>query len=96
MTNNYGEEEVSKMNPDYSDRIYVTASVEDQCILIAQNWKMKEEGKIKNTKVNILKMAAHMNQRANSFEKIVDNIPNDMMDFEDPSTPFILQVLLSL
>ena len=56
---------------------------------------MKEEEKIKNTKVNSLKRAAHMNQRATSFAKLVANLPNDMMASEDPSTP-LLQVLLSL
>ena len=96
MPNMYGEEEGGRMNPDSSDGIYVTASVEAQCRLIAQNWKMKEEEKINNTKVNALKRAALMNQRAKSFAKLVANLPNDMMASEDPSTPLLLQVLLSL
>ena len=48
-------------------------------------------------KVNALKRSARMNQRVKSFAKIVEvtfNLPNDMMDYEDPSTP-LLQVLLS-
>ena len=50
------EEESSIMNPDSSAGIYVTASVEAQSRLIAQNRNMKEEENIKNTKVNALKM----------------------------------------
>ena len=56
---------------------------------------MKDEEKIKNTKVNDLKRAARINQRATSFTKLVTNIPNDMMVSEDNSTP-LLQVLISL
>ena len=70
------EEEVIIMNPYYSSGIYVTASVESQCRLIAQNWRMKEEEKINNTKVNDLKRAARMNQKDKSFAKLVDNLPN--------------------
>ena len=56
---------------------------------------MKEEENINNTKVNALKRAARMNQRATSFAEIVVNLPNYMMASEYPSTP-LLQVLLSL
>ena len=56
---------------------------------------MKEEEKIKNTKVNALKRAARMNLCATLFAKLVANFPNDRMASEDPSTP-LLQVLLSL
>ena len=56
---------------------------------------MKEEEKIKNTKLNASKMAARTNQRATSFSKNFANLPNDMMASEDNSTP-LLQVLLSL
>ena len=75
------------MNPESSAGIYVNASVEDQCRLISQNRKMKEEEKIKNTRVNALKRAARMNQRATSFAKLVDNLPNDMLASEDPPPP---------
>ena len=95
MPNREREEEGRRMNPDSSAGIYVTASVEAQCRLIAQNRKMKKEEKIKNTKVNAPKRAARMNLRATSFAKLVTNLPNEMMDSEDPSNPF-LQVLLSL
>ena len=37
------EEEGRRMNPDSSEGIYVTASVEAQCRMIAENRKMKEE-----------------------------------------------------
>ena len=57
---------------------------------------MKEEEKINNTKVNALKRAARMNQHAKSFTKLVANLPNYMMASEEPSTPLLLQVLLSL
>ena len=57
---------------------------------------MKEEEKIKNTKANALKRAAHMNQRAKSFAKLFANIPNEMMASEETSTPILLQFLLSL
>ena len=70
------------MNPDSSTGIYVTASVEAQCRLISQNRKMKEEEKIKNTKVNALKRAAHMNLRTTPFAKLVANLPNDIMASE--------------
>ena len=56
---------------------------------------MKEEEKIKNIKVNALKRAARINQRAASFAKLVVNLPNAMMASEDNST-HLLQVLLSL
>ena len=95
MPNRGVEEEGIRMNPDSSSGIYVTASVEAQSRLIAQNWKMKEEKKIKNTKVNALKRAARINQRATSLAKLVANLPNDMMASEDNSTP-LLQVFLSL
>ena len=55
---------------------------------------MKEEENIKNTKVNALKRAARINQRATSLTKLVANLPNDMMASEDNSTP-LLQLLLS-
>ena len=83
------------MNPDSSSGIYVTASVEAQCRMIAENQKIKEEENIKNSKVNALKRAARMNLRAMSFAKLVAYLPNDIMASEDPSTP-LLQVLLSL
>ena len=57
---------------------------------------MKEEEKIKNTEVNALKRAACMNQHTKLSAKPVANLTNDMMASEDPSTPFLLQVLLSL
>ena len=63
----YGEEYVSIMNPDLSDGIHVTASVESQYRLIPQNPKMKEENNMNNTKVNALKSSARMNQCAKSF-----------------------------
>ena len=95
MPNREREEEGRRMNPDSSAGIYVTASVEARCRLIAQNRKMKEEEKIKNTKVNALKRAARINQRTASFAKLVAYLPNDMMASEENSTP-LLQVLLSL
>ena len=95
MPNRDKEEEGRIINPDPSAGIYVTASVEAQCRLIAQNRKMKEEEKIKNTKVNALERAARMNLRTTSFAKLVANLPNDIMASEDPSTP-LLQVLISL
>ena len=67
------------MNPDSSAGIYVTASVEAQRRMIAENRKIKEEEKIKNSKVNALKRAARMNLRATSFAKLIANLPNDIM-----------------
>ena len=87
IPNRYGEEEGIRMNPDSSDGIYVTTSVESQCRLISQNRKMKDEDKIKNTKVNALKRAARMNQRAKYFLKLVANLPNEMVNSGYPSTP---------
>ena len=75
------------MNPDSSSGIYVTASVEAQCRMIAENQKIKEEEKIKNSKVNALKRAARINLRVTSFAKILANLPNDIMASKDPSTP---------
>ena len=95
MPNREREEEGRRINPDSSAGIYGTASVESQCRMIAENRNIKEEEKIKNSKVNALKRAAHMNLRATLFAKLVANLPNDMMVSEDPSTP-LLQVLLSL
>ena len=65
IPNMYGEEEGSRTNPESSARIYVTSSVESNFRLIDRNWKMKEEEKIKNTKVNALKRAARMNRLLN-------------------------------
>ena len=90
------EEEASRMNPESSDGIYVTALVEAQCRLIAQKRKMKEHDDINKTKVNALKRAACMNQRSKSFTKLVANFPNDTMASEDPSTPLPPQVLIYL
>ena len=70
--------------------------MESQCILIYQNQKIEEEEKINNTKVNALKRAACMNQRAKLFTKLVANLPNDTMDYDEPSTPLLLQLLFSL
>ena len=69
MPNRDREEEGRRMNPDSSEGIYVTASVEVQCRMIAENRKIKEEEKIKNSKVNALKRAARINLRATSFRK---------------------------
>ena len=63
--------------------------------MIAENRKIQEEEKIKNSKVNALKRAARINLRATSFAKLLSNLPNDIMASEDPSTP-LRQVLLSL
>ena len=79
MRNREREEEGRRMNPDSSAGIYVTASVEAQCRMISENRKIKEEEKIKNSKVNALKRAARMNLRATSFAKIIANLPNDIM-----------------
>ena len=73
MLNRDKEEEGRIINPYSSAGIYVTASVEAQCRLISQNRKIKEEEKIKNTKVNALKRAVRMNLRATSFAKFVAN-----------------------
>ena len=94
MPNKEREEEGRRMNPDSSAGIYVTASVEAQCRMITENWKIKEEEKIKNSKVNALKRDARMNLRAMLFVKLIANLPNDIMASEDPSTP-LFQVLLS-
>ena len=95
MPNREREEEGSRMNPDSSSVIYVTASVEARCRLIAQNRKMKEEEKIKSTKVNALKKSARINLRAMSFAKLFANLQNEMMASEDNPTP-LLQPLISL
>ena len=63
IPNRYGEEEGRRRDPYSSAGIYVTASVEARCRLIFQNQNMKEEEKIKNTKVNALKRSTRMNQR---------------------------------
>ena len=86
MTGRDGEEEGGRMNPESSDGIYVTSSVEAKCRFIAQNRKMKEEERIKNTKVNALKRAARTNQCSKSFTKLVANLTNYIMAYEDPST----------
>ena len=39
---------------------------------------------------------ACINQRDKSFAKLFANLPNDMVDYENPSTPLLLQVILSL
>ena len=79
MPNRDEVEEVSITRPESSARIYVTASVEAQYRMIAQNRKMKEEEKIKNIKLNALKRAARTNYHAKSFAKLVANLPNGMM-----------------
>ena len=95
MPNRGGDEEVRIINPDSLSRIYFTESVKAQFRLIAQNRKMKEVDNIKNKKVNDLKRSAPINQRTRSFAKLVVNLPNEMMAYEENYTP-LLQVLLSL
>ena len=95
MPNRDREEEGRRMNPDSSEGIYVIASLEAQCRMIAENRNIKEEEKIKNSKVNALKRAARINLRATSFAKLFANLPNDIMASEKPSTP-LPQFLLSL
>ena len=75
------------MNPDSSAGIYSTALVEAQCRLIAQKQKMKEEEKINNAKLDALKRAACINQRATLFAKLFANIPNEMMDLRTTLLP---------
>ena len=87
------DEEGRRMNPDSSAGIYVTASGESQCRLIAQNRKMKEEEKIENIKINALKRVARMNQRAESFAKLVANLPIYMMASEGVHVPIKNAVL---
>ena len=64
IPNRGGEEEDIIINPDSSAGIYITASVGAQCRLIVKNRKLKSEEIIKITKVNTLKRAARINQRA--------------------------------
>ena len=45
MTNRDGEEEGIRINPDYPSGIYATASVEDQCRLIAKNLKRRRRSR---------------------------------------------------
>ena len=63
--------------------------------MISENRKIKEEEKIKNSKVNALKRAARINLHATSFANLLANLPNDIVDSEDTFTT-LLQVLLSL
>ena len=55
ITKKYGDGEPRRMNPDSSAVIYVTASVEAECRMIAQNWKMKGEENKRASKVNAFK-----------------------------------------
>ena len=48
-----GEGEPRRMNPESSTRIYVTASVETECRMIAQNWKMQDDENKIASKVNM-------------------------------------------
>ena len=50
-----GDGEPSRMNPDYSTGIYVTASVQDKCCIIAQNQKIQKEEKKRASKMNLFK-----------------------------------------
>ena len=96
MPNSDGYKGGRTINPESSSGIYVTASVEADCRSIAHNWKVKEKDKIKNININALKRATRMNQYENSFAKrceITVNLPNDIIDSENPSTP-LLQFLL--
>ena len=93
MPNRDEYEEGRRMNPESSAGIYVTASVQAYYRYISQNQKIKEEEEIKKTEANAPKRAAHINQRAKLFVKLVANLPNAMMDSEDPSTPLLIQVL---
>ena len=57
---------------------------------------MKEEENIKNMKLIALKRSDRMNQRIKSSVKLVANLPNDIMAYEEPSNPLLLQILVSL
>ena len=61
MPKRNGEEEGIIINPESSSGIYVTASVEAEFRLIAQNRRIKEEDNIKIIKVNALKRAVRIN-----------------------------------
>ena len=79
------------MNHEYSAGIYVTASVEDEFHMIAQNWKMQEEENIITSKVNVLEKYARITKHGRSFAKLLeetDKLNRDMKTSEDPSTPY--------
>ena len=75
------------MNPESPYGIFVTVSVKYYCRLIAQNWMMKDEEKIKMIKLNTLKRATHINQRGNSFAKLARQPPNSQMTWCILRTP---------
>ena len=75
------------MNPESSSGIYVTASVESECKLIAQNWNMKEVEKIKMIRINALKRSSYMNQRRKLLVKLARQPPNFQMTWWLLRTP---------
>ena len=92
------EGEPIRMNPDSPAGIYVTASVEYEYHMIAQNQKMQEEEKKIISKVTALKKSARNTKHGSSFVKLLEataKLHRDMKTSEDPADQ-LLQVLLSL
>ena len=84
------------MNPDSSAGIYITASVEAECRMIAQNRKTQEEEKKRPKKLNAFKNSAHVTKCGikNSLQQ-QPTYPATRRLQRTPSTP-PLQVLRSL
>ena len=72
--------------------------MEDQCRIVAENWKKQDEEKQNALRVNSVKMEAHITKQDISFEEIfptVENFWSDTKTTED-SNDFDLQIILSL
>ena len=86
------------MDHNSSAGMYVTASVEAECRMIAQNRNIQEGGNKGTSKVNALKKSAHIIKGGSSFAKLLEatsKIPRDKKTSEDPSNP-LLKYLICL
>ena len=88
MSKKDGEVEPKRMNPESSAGIYVTASAEAECHMIAHNQNMREGKKKITSKVNAFKKSARITKRGRSFAKLLEEtseLYRDMNTSEDPS-----------
>ena len=76
----------------------MTSLMEDQCRIVAENWKKQDEVKQNALRVNSVKMEAHITKQEISFEEILPTVENFWSDTKttEDSNDFDLQIILSL
>ena len=93
ITKTPGDYDGCRKNPDSSPGIYMNVVMEDQCCIVAENWRNKYEAKRNEVQVNATKKAACITNRGSFFENILSIVANLRSDTETTknSTDSILQ-----